>query len=94
MQIVNKGVHRKQETRIHQISLLMKYSFANEGQILDSYAFEGISKIVMEIHDPRWQSSASIIKIVCSFKARMKPIIYSVDPAVLNRIGSWFRIIV
>ena len=24
----------------------MKYSFANEGQILDSYAFEGISKIV------------------------------------------------
>ena len=57
MQIVNKGVHRKQETRIHQISLLMKYSFANEGQILDSYAFEGISKIVMEFHDPLWQSS-------------------------------------
>ena len=72
MQIVNKGVHRKQETRIHQISLLMKYSFANEGQILDSYAFEGISKIVKEIHDPRWQSSESIIKIVCSFKGPKK----------------------
>ena len=39
MQIVNKGVHRKQETRIHQISLLMKYSFVDEGQILDSYDF-------------------------------------------------------
>jgi len=32
----------------------MKYSFANEGQILDSYAFEGISKIVKKstIRDP------------------------------------------
>ena len=69
MQIVNKGVHRKQETRIHQISLLMKYSFANEGQILDSYAFEGIYKIVKKIvHGPgsRWSSTGSFKKIVNS----------------------------
>lgn len=66
MQVVNKGVHRKQETRIHQISLLMKYSFANEGQILDSYAFEGISKIVgiSTIRDPESGFPMAIPSIV------------------------------
>ena len=55
----------------------MKYSLAIQGHILDSYAFQGISKIAKK-STIRDRDPGSYKKVICP----LKPNIYSVDPIV------------